>query len=339
MQIKCPECGFSREVNKSQIPAGSSFATCPKCSVRFRFRAEPDLVDLETPGAGEPREEHTQSGEPKEGDIWASMDKMRRDWDEIDREDQEQARPPSEENARPGAAGEPDYHADDEARRREEADRAYRQTAGQGGKIPFLSTVGSVPWEYRGGFMNPLVFLRTVILMVTRAPQFFSGINPYSSIFPAWVFLLVARGVQMVTAIVGTRLVSTLPDGSQQILPMHEVFNMPMLIFVSMCMITLMHFLGSFIVNYTIQTLARSKADFRLTFKVMAYANMPIMLSVIPGVGSMLGLLGSLALLFVGTRYAYGFSWRKTAVSVLPYLILSVLFLMMILQAATSQGG
>lgn len=325
MQIKCPECGFTREINETQIPASSSFATCPKCTTRFRFRAEPDPV--ETPEAAEetPDAAPQAQNEPKDGDTWASMDKMRQDWDDIDREDGE------EPNARPG---EDQQGREEEARLREEAQRAYQQAAMQNGRIPFLSTMGSVPWEYRGGFLNPIVFLRTVILMVTRAPQFFSGINPYSSIFPSWVFLLVVRGVQMAVAIIGTKLISTAPDGTQQILSISEVFNLPMLIFMSVCMITLMHFLGSFIVNYTIQTITRSRSSFRLTFKVMAYANMPILLSAIPGVGSMLGLVASLGLLVVGIRYAYRFSWRQTSISVTPYLIISILFMLMILQAA-----
>lgn len=327
MQIKCPECGFDREINDNQIPPGASFATCPKCRTRFRFRADPEPVDPDAAQAA-PDDSAARPGQgdddPKEGDIWTSMDKMRRKWDEIGREEGDPQRTGAEE---------------DDERRREEADHAYRQAAMQGGKVPFLSTVGSVPWEYRGGFLNPLVFLRTVILMVTRLPQFFSGINPYSSIVPAWFFLLVVRGVQMGVAVAHTRLINTLPDGTQQILSMHEVFNIPVLIFMSVCMITLMHFLGAFIVNYGVQMHSRELANFRLTFKVMAYANMPIMLSVIPGAGSLLGLLASLALLLFGIRYAYGFSWRKTVVSVLPYLILSVLFLLMLLQAVSGGGA
>ena len=328
MQIKCPECGFDRQVDESQIPVSSSFATCPRCKTRFRFRAEPE-PQVARPKAEETPEEEPKAA-PKEGDIWASMDKMRQEWDEIDREDQ-----PGQPSAKPSPN--PSAAAQDENKRREEAMRAYRQAAGQDGKIPFLSSVGSVPWEYKGGFLNPLALLRTMVLMLARLPQFFSGINPYSSIFPAWVFLLVVRGVQMGVAVMSTKLINTLPDGTQQILSISDVFNMPVLIFMSVCMITLMHFLGSFIVNYTIQTHSRKKANFRLTFKVMAYANLPIALSVIPGnLGSLTGLLASLVMLLFGIRYAYRFTWRKTMISVLPYLILSVLFLMMLLQAAGS---
>jgi predicted Zn finger-like uncharacterized protein len=42
MEILCPECGFSREVNESKIPARSQVATCPKCKAKFKFRELPE---------------------------------------------------------------------------------------------------------------------------------------------------------------------------------------------------------------------------------------------------------------------------------------------------------
>lgn len=335
MQIKCPECGFSREVNESQIPAGSSFATCPKCGTRFRFRpdqeeapAQDDALPEESPPAEaapqKPAEKPADKpDEPKEGDIWASMDKMRREWDEMDREE----------------TSERHYSPEEEARRlREEAGRAYRQAA-QAGRIPFLSGVGSVPWEYRGGFLNPLAFIRTILLMLTRSPAFFAGINPLSSIVPAWVFYILCFAVPVTAAVTGVSFVVTGPDGGQQIIPMYEMFSVPVLVFTYVCMFTLLLFLGSFVISYTIQLHSGPRASFRLTFKALAYAHAPIMLAALPGFLGTLGLIGLLSMLFLAIRYAYGFSWRKTVISVTPFLLL-LMFLgfMLILQAASGQA-
>jgi len=38
MRIVCPQCGYSRDISGTKIPASSSIATCPKCQFRFRFR-------------------------------------------------------------------------------------------------------------------------------------------------------------------------------------------------------------------------------------------------------------------------------------------------------------
>ncbi|ADU63207.1 MAG: zinc-ribbon domain-containing protein [Pseudodesulfovibrio sp.] len=42
MEILCPECGFSREVDETKIPARSQVATCPKCKAKFKFRELPE---------------------------------------------------------------------------------------------------------------------------------------------------------------------------------------------------------------------------------------------------------------------------------------------------------
>jgi predicted Zn finger-like uncharacterized protein len=42
MQIICPECRFTREVDESKIPARSQVATCPKCQTKFKFRDLPE---------------------------------------------------------------------------------------------------------------------------------------------------------------------------------------------------------------------------------------------------------------------------------------------------------
>lgn len=39
MQIKCPQCDFTRDVPEEKIPQSSEMATCPRCGVKFRFRA------------------------------------------------------------------------------------------------------------------------------------------------------------------------------------------------------------------------------------------------------------------------------------------------------------
>jgi len=40
MLIRCPQCGFARELDASQVPDSAVMATCPECRHRFRFRAK-----------------------------------------------------------------------------------------------------------------------------------------------------------------------------------------------------------------------------------------------------------------------------------------------------------
>ena len=40
MQVTCPRCGFSREVDGAAVPPGPVQATCPRCRTAFSFRRE-----------------------------------------------------------------------------------------------------------------------------------------------------------------------------------------------------------------------------------------------------------------------------------------------------------
>lgn len=311
MQIKCPECAFMREINETQVPASSSFATCPKCGTRFRFRAEQDLPPEDD---NQPKNlaDRLEDEKPAE-DIWASMDKMRSNWEEIDREEERESQ---QTNAGPTA----------EAKLREEAQRAYQQAAAQG-RVPLHTTVGSVPWEYKGGFLNPVMFFRTVGLALIRIPQFFSGINPFSSILPAWVFMMLVRLVELAAVLYGTRLLVTMPDGGQQTLSLMQIFQipLPMMLGFAIAIFSLLQFCGAFIVNYAIRMRMPQKGNFRLVFKVMAYAHIPALFSLVPGIGMLLSFVGSLALLILGMRHAFRFNWQQTIISLAPYFIIGML--------------
>lgn len=310
MQIKCPECAFMREINETQIPASSSFATCPKCATRFRFRADQD-VPPESDNQLEDLASKATDEEPAE-DIWASMDRMRSDWKDIDREEELENRQAQDPEA--------------DARLREEAQRAYQQAAAQG-KVPLHTTVGSVPWEYKGGFLNPVMFFRTVGLGLMRIPQFFGGINPFSSILPAWVFMMLVRLIELAAVLYGTRLMVTTPDGVQQPLSLMQVFQipLPMMLGFAIAIFSLMLFCGAFIVNYAIRMRMPQKANFRLVFKVLAYAHIPALFSLVPGIGMLFSFVGSLALLILGIKHAFRFNWQQTIISLAPYFIIGML--------------
>jgi predicted Zn finger-like uncharacterized protein len=66
MQIICPECRFTREVDESKIPARSQVATCPKCQTKFKFRdlPEEDFLIEEPETAPEPASRPEPKPEP-----------------------------------------------------------------------------------------------------------------------------------------------------------------------------------------------------------------------------------------------------------------------------------
>ncbi|UZP68927.1 zinc-ribbon domain-containing protein [Desulfovibrio mangrovi] len=79
MEIRCPQCGYGKEVDEAVLKPSVTFATCPECGHRFRFRDavdenEPDF-SLDSGDAGTAYEEDEQSyrGAPEEGPMpsWA----------------------------------------------------------------------------------------------------------------------------------------------------------------------------------------------------------------------------------------------------------------------------
>lgn len=51
MEIRCPQCGFSRQIPEEKLPKGSVIAKCPKCACRFRFSATEGAGEILPPGS------------------------------------------------------------------------------------------------------------------------------------------------------------------------------------------------------------------------------------------------------------------------------------------------
>ena len=70
MEIICPECQFSREVDETKIPAKSQVATCPKCQTKFKFRDLPEEdFAIEEPEAVEPAKEDPAPKGPRQASL------------------------------------------------------------------------------------------------------------------------------------------------------------------------------------------------------------------------------------------------------------------------------
>jgi len=65
MEILCPECQFSREVDETKIPPRSQVATCPKCHTKFKFRELPEEEDFEYESAPEEPAERPAPAAPE----------------------------------------------------------------------------------------------------------------------------------------------------------------------------------------------------------------------------------------------------------------------------------
>lgn len=70
MEIICPECQFSRQVDETKIPARSQVATCPKCQTKFKFRELPEeTFEVEDPNAPEAAREPEKPTGPRQASL------------------------------------------------------------------------------------------------------------------------------------------------------------------------------------------------------------------------------------------------------------------------------
>lgn len=355
MFIHCPNCGFSREVDKNSIPASSTFATCPKCEKRFRFRddpgqpsrpaaehtaqATPSPVQEEPKISGHPQPGPEEAGAPDDkddadpiedaakdapqgknaDDIWSRVEKMNEEWDKGEKKEAEEHTP----------------GFDQEKNRedlREEAHRAYQRAAAQGRRVPLLSPGGSVAWEVPGGFGTPKGFIATLATLIKAHVRFFAGINPFSSIVPAWLFLLICYIPLFVFMALRVRNMELVVIGTQETVNFSSIVSLPELVGMLVFLLTFFHFVGTAFIYLTLRLLEPQKASFRLTFKALAYAKAPMLLIVVPIAGEWMGFFLSLVLFVLSIRYAYKLNWAKTIMALLPYILLTFMLVLQLLQ-------
>ncbi|MCL1915873.1 MAG: zinc-ribbon domain-containing protein [Desulfovibrionaceae bacterium] len=310
MRIQCPECGFVREMSETAIPASASFATCPKCGVRFRFRADPPEASVR---AAQRKSRPAQK--PEEEEIWASMEEMSA----------------GDEKEIPG-----DRERDGENARK--ASRAYQRSAG-GGRTTLLSPGGSAPWECPGGFLRFSGFWRTLVLLAKDNRTFFAGLNPFSSILPSWLFLLLCNAPFIVSMIMNIDQVTIQAPGTGEIVSLVSHVGLPEFVGLILAQISLYQFIGSLVIYCTVRLIAPKEASFRLTFKVFAYSRMPMLFIVLPMIGPWLAWILSTVLLFLGMRRACRLSWSKTVLSVTPLLVLTFIIVVQLMQVAMGAMG
>ncbi len=333
MHIHCPECDFSREVNESQIPADSFFATCPKCGTRFRFRGEEPFEQQadhtvagpesgSAPDNAPPTQAMPPSGPDEDLDIWARMEKMNDKW-----ENQAGNADADEQEAEPSSCGQdkgPGYSQPSgrqgEYERREEAHRAYQKASAQNGRVPLYSPGGSVPWECKGGFMRFRGFAVTVVLAIKEARRFFAGVNPFSSIVPAWAYMMLCYIPTFLMMSMYYKNLIPMVSGEQGEAAFNFVGYVGFMLN-SIFLFTFFQFIGSLFVYFTLRITQPQKAAFRLAFKVVAYAQTAMLLMAVPIVGGIAGPALFVFLLVVGVRNAFRLEPRQAAVAVLPFLI------------------
>ncbi len=337
MTIQCPKCGFSREVPEDKLPASASIATCPKCAHKFKFRDlprvtrlrdyheerdeptsdthprpgehdEPDGRGNEAPVAGRPGQAGGQvepaasanrparaPRPPAEGDIWQRLESMRSERQESPGQDDQEA--PAKES------GLPEDEGTDEASARGDA------------------TSIEAPWERTDKFGVAGGFVQTV-KRATLHPQAFFGHMPLRGMAKPLAFFLLVGCIQLAAQLgwgaagmTFMDLVTQRPEEASVTTSLGEGGYLLFIIF-PLVLTTLLFAMSGLNHLFLMATKAANRG-FEATFRAVAYGSAPLVLSVIPYAGDMLGLVWNLAVTIIAYKYIHRTSYARVALAML----------------------
>lgn len=292
MNITCPQCGFSRQMNPDRVPAESVIATCPKCSCKFRFHKSTGLTESLPPQGR--AVEAAAHGEPEE-DI--RIVAKRAYENEANRFKNEEA-----------------------ARKREEARNPWDAAPDEKGWITaFYQTVTRVMFSAPEFFAHlssvarqtrPLCFFLIICVFQTVVE------NIWSQVFQNLFAPVAAGDPQM------EKLLEML--AGQQ--------NLPLSILLRAGISALQLYLFAFLMFMVYRALKPERASFSLIFQILAYSYAPTLLCIVPALGSLAGLIWGIGCLAIGCKSALNLSWARTLAGFLPLAALFAPFLFQALE-------
>ena len=292
MEIKCPECGFAREVPEDKIPPSAKKATCPKCGQKFFFRESSD----DEPGTRQvDGDEGLEQDSAPEEDIWSQLESL----DAGPAEAEEETRQ--------------DAWAGREQGRRRKAEVPWEDLKAYGFFPALTETVKRVmlqPQDFFSrlplgrGYAMPLIFY-LLVAEIQALAQFMwrmAGVVPQTGQSGGDFLGLGLTGISSVLVLV-----------------LYPVFLAGMLFVVS----------G---LNHACLLAVKAGAKgYEGTFKVISYSNAPMVLAVLPVFGPLVGMIWTMVCTFLGFKYVHETTnLRVLLAMLLPVLVVLVLSMFLV---------
>ncbi len=312
MKIVCPQCEFTRTISADKLPATSVMATCPQCQHRFRVTREDVMGDAVI---------YSDNAVPQGAHIPSSNDQLYTQSHDTE---------PVQEQANHEQTTDHKQDINDEEISFEDRQKAAAAYAEQAKEESFAI---ANPWEYasQNGYFTS--FYQTVIWVLFAPSRFFSGLMPQTSRTHIMLFYLIVRVLQIsIEYFWGGVLSTSLEPSAANDPELQTILNLLtpqsdflLAILLGTAMSTIEIFFGSLFYFTMFKLVAKTHANFSLIFQVIAYGSAPLLLAVIPAIGTIVGFIWSLACIIIGCRYAMRLSWSQTICGVAPLYILGIL--------------
>ena len=324
MKICCPECGYTRQTPEDRLPEGVVVAVCPQCGCRFRFSRKDGVLGVVS--------ERPRPVQRRDGDVFPPPGAVIPGSYHSDPEQPQH----TGERDRPEERETEDRKREEDPRDRERQEECRDEYQGpeQWGRIPDEDEVGPDnfnPWESAPGSSGWLsAFYQTCIRVMFAGERFFSSLRrgPYMR---ALVFYLIMCVLQTAMAYFWIHMyvewfkpMNTDPQVGKIIEALSSQSNLALSLLLRCAMLTAQIYLFTGLLYLTWRIVAPDKADFSLIFKVLAYAEAPGILCLVPVIGNAAALIWGFVCILTGCRAALKLNWRQTMLGFLPLLLLMV---------------
>ncbi|EGJ50966.1 Protein of unknown function DUF2143 [Desulfocurvibacter africanus subsp. africanus str. Walvis Bay] len=350
MLIKCPECGFSRDVPEEKLPASVSLATCPKCKSKFKFRNLPESTRQQDKPVSRPHAEPTQDTqapqrrpefpEPSPSVTHPQAGQTRHSPASTTGEQANQPRKAGAAPAKPLSKTTGDIWQSLESMRPKQPENTLEEerqvlpsleqleldpdeqsaTHGQGG-TPLID----VPWERMDKFGLAGGFWQTLKRAMLR-PQDFFGHMPLHGLAMPLAFFLVIGCVQIAAQLFWDSAGMTFldlflqrPDVEQSGLSLGEGGYLLFIIYPLILTVALFAIAG--LHHLFLMASQAAQRGFEATFRAVAYGSAPLVLAVIPFVGDLVGLAWNVSITIIAYRYIHRTSYTRVGLAMLIPLV------------------
>lgn len=317
MEIRCPECGYTRNVNPDSVSSDLTVATCPKCSSKFRFR----LVEEKEPDFVLGQDSEKSQVKPSASIQTSSMDEP----------SDEAQRPVRPEDLYP-----PSVHGDNAPKQEEFSDDEFwkseetQSTSRQEDPLRMVYTDGQpldgmpqdVPWaevKELGFFPAISATIKGVLLKPSLFFEIMNKNGKFSIPFSYFIIIsLVSVLVETVwQSVFGNPLIPSDVAGS---LSIDELFS---IMFVSPLILVVYLFVTGSVLHGALKLTGAANGRMGVTLRVLCYAATADLLAIIPIVGPLVGGVLKLIIIVKGLKSAHGTTYTR----VLPPVIILVLVL------------
>lgn len=315
MEIRCPECGYSKKVNPDSISPDITVATCPKCSTKFKLRPSDETVESQSvePDADAARSEMSQLGKSHTDEPAEEVKRPVRP---------EDLYPPSmrrETPAEPEDLMQDEFWKNDDSKPSSDED-PLRMVYSDGQPLNGMPT--DVPWAE----VKELGFFPAITATVKGVlfkPELFYEIMNKSGKFsiPFSYFILISLAAVLVETLWQSVFGNPLfPAETMGPLSIDELFS---IMFISPLILVFYLFTTGAVLHGALRLTGAAKGRLGVTLRVLCYASTADLLAIIPVVGPLVGGLWKLIIIVKGLKTAHGTTYTR----VLPPVIILVLVL------------